>query len=350
MGDAFATLCERLNYPQSKYLRSILEYLMTPEQAALCVEMPCTLEELSAKVGKPLEEVTRTVDWLFRKGVVIPKDWETMENPRFVRSVNVFHDSTLASLRLDPIKHPELGQLWQEFYEKEWADDLAKEWRDDEVPRHRIIPSYKAILNSPEILPYEDAREIIKSASHRAVVSCTCKKRKASVGKSCKKSNNGVTCVQLGRAAQYAVTRGTGVSLTIDEAMELLDEIEEDGLIHLWVNSDTMSLPVMCNCCNDCCLILNTTLRKKVPPTKVYAKSRYEARVDPEICDGDKICLQRCPFGAIRMQDVAGESKAFVNQEKCMGCGVCVVSCPTGAMKFDLVRPKEHIPPAPQRA
>ncbi|MFC1848404.1 4Fe-4S binding protein [Chloroflexota bacterium] len=348
MSDAYSVLADRLGYPNSEYLKRILEHLMTPEQADLCVELPSTLEELSEKLGMAQEEVTRNVDKLFRKGLVIPKNWETMENPRFVRSVNILHDSTLASLRLDPARHPAIGKLWQEFCEAEWDNDRVKEWTSCDVPMFRIIPSYKAILDSPEILPHEDVREIVRAASHNAVVSCTCKKRKASVGKACTKSHEAV-CLQLGRAAEYAVSRGTGVKLTPDDTMDLLDEIEEYGLIHLWINSDTMSLGVMCNCCVDCCLILNTTLKHKVPPTKVYAKSRYEARVDQDICDGDKICLRRCPFGAIKMREVAGESKASVDPDKCMGCGVCVVTCPTGAMKFDLVRPKEHIPPAPQR-
>ncbi len=349
MSEAYAILTDRLGYKNSEYLKRILEYLMTPEQADICVNLPSTLEELSKKLGIAQEEVTKNVDKLFRKGVVIPKNWETMENPRFTRSVNHLHDSTLASLRLDPVKYPTLGQLWQEFLEAEWGKDLAKDLNSHEVPSYRIVPSYKAILNSPEILPCEDAREFVKAASLRAVCSCTCKKRKASVGKPCKKSHSGITCIQFNRGAEYAVTRGTGVTLTVDEAIDLLDEIEDDGLIHLGYNSDAIPVPLMCNCCNDCCLVLNTTLKYKVPPTKVYAKSRYEARVNQEICDGCKTCQRRCPFGAIKMQKVADKSKAFVDPEKCMGCGVCVITCPTGAMTFELVRPKEHIPTAQQK-
>jgi len=348
MSDAYTQLADRVGYAHSAHFRRILEFLMTPEQAALVAELPKTPEELSEKLGMDVEEVKSNIDILFRKGVIFPRNFETLENPRFARHTMQLHDASQAGLRLDPIRHGKLFRLWEEFCDAEWDRDRTQEWMKEEAPRMRILPAYKAILNSPEVLPYEDVREIAKASPLTAVVSCTCRQRKETVGKKCVRSHDAV-CIQFGRSAEYALMRGTGTRLSLYETLEMLDEVEEDGLVHTWVNNDAMVYGVMCNCCDDCCMIFDPMARFNVPPTKLYAKSRYEARVDQDLCTGDEVCVDRCQFDAITMQEIGGESKAFVDPDKCMGCGVCVLTCTSGAMSFELVRPKEHIPAVPAK-
>ena len=81
-----------------------------------------------------------------------------------------------------------------------------------------------------------------------------------------------------------------------------------------------------------------------------WEKSRYEAYVIPDDCDGCQVCVDRCLFDAIEMERAEGSKKykAVVDAEKCFGCGVCVIGCEPDALKMKLVRPPEHIPAAPQ--
>jgi MinD superfamily P-loop ATPase len=59
-------------------------------------------------------------------------------------------------------------------------------------------------------------------------------------------------------------------------------------------------------------------------------QSGYEARIDPEKCDGCGLCASLCQFGAIR-ENGAG---CAVDPLRCEGCKVCVVFCPSAAIGF----------------
>ncbi|HUV52703.1 MAG TPA: 4Fe-4S binding protein, partial [Dehalococcoidia bacterium] len=181
-----------------------------------------------------------------------------------------------------------------------------------------------------------------------AVAHCTCRRRKESVGKKCKKSHDMVD-IQFNVAAEYLISNNAGKRLTADEALALIDQCEEFGLIHTCENSTRMRPRWgMCNCCTDCCMVYEPINRFKAPVSICMAKSRYEARVDEELCTGCDICIDWCPFSAIKMVNSNGlkEQKASIDIEKCMGCGVCVLKCDFEALSMKLVRPPEHIPPA----
>ena len=190
-------------------------------------------------------------------------------------------------------------------------------------------------------------RELLAAADLIAVVSCPCRQRKEATGHSCTRSHDGV-CLQFNRGAEYAIWRGTGTRLTLDDALDLVYETEEDGLVHVWPNSTTMKANVMCNCCDDCCVEFQPMHRFNVSPAKAYAKSRYQATVDLDACTGCQDCVDRCPFYAIEMASVEGTKKlkASIDAEKCMGCGVCVLGCADQALSMKVVRPPEHIPTA----
>jgi ferredoxin len=55
--------------------------------------------------------------------------------------------------------------------------------------------------------------------------------------------------------------------------------------------------------------------------------------VDSETCNGDGLCVEVCPHGALELVDGSAatvESRA----EFCIGCGQCVAVCPTEAMRL----------------
>lgn len=68
--------------------------------------------------------------------------------------------------------------------------------------------------------------------------------------------------------------------------------------------------------------------------------SRFLAVVAPELCVACETCLERCHFGALRMED----GSAVVKAEKCMGCGLCLVTCPEEAIHLEEVRPAQFVP------
>ncbi len=74
---------------------------------------------------------------------------------------------------------------------------------------------------------------------------------------------------------------------------------------------------------------------------RVIDPSRFQARVDPEVCLACGACLERCYFGALQ---AGADEKTIVEGDKCLGCGLCRVVCPTGAITLEAVRPEEFVP------
>jgi len=54
------------------------------------------------------------------------------------------------------------------------------------------------------------------------------------------------------------------------------------------------------------------------------------AEIDPELCQGCRLCEKLCPYGALSFDEEKGIMS--IESAKCHGCGTCVSACPAGAM------------------
>jgi Pyruvate/2-oxoacid:ferredoxin oxidoreductase delta subunit len=262
----------------------------------------------------------------------------TSKGYQFARDIFQLHDATACDVRSDKVWGRELLDLWEDFCQAEWYADWAKLVETWEMPLWRVVPARKAISKGTKLLPSEDVEAILDKATKFALANCSCRR----IATRCDFPAD--VCLQVNRAAEYAITRGSGKELTRDEAMEIMDVAEEAGLIHSVFNGSAVT-NVICNCCADCC-IFYYPLTKHGVLEKGVAKSRFQAEVDKETCEGCQTCVERCPFEAVEMVKIPGEKKlkAQVILEKCFGCGVCAVGCESEAIKLIAVRPPEYIP------
>ena len=354
--DPYKVLMSNLKYPDSNRLRALLENLLTPEQAQIAASLPGTAEEVAQKTGFDLETVKKELDVLFYAGAIFPKgDFNHREYFRFARSIGQFHDASQASRGRDVVKDREFYRLWHDFAVNEYYPNVGKLYAQAPQPRSRIVPAYNAIKDIPDILPCEDIRELYKAQKRIAVVPCSCRYRTTAVDEHCAHTAEEDLwhCVQLNRGADYAMAREAGKELSLEEAIELIDKIEEDGLLHIWHNNNSlMGGNVSCHCCRDCCMIAVPMDMVDAPLSTMWNKSRFIAMVDQEVCIGCQTCVDRCQFDAIEMVKPEGATKskklkAKVDPEACYGCGVCVLGCDkVQALSMKLVRPPDHIPEA----
>ncbi|MEM0088695.1 MAG: 4Fe-4S dicluster domain-containing protein [Archaeoglobaceae archaeon] len=344
---SYEILMQKLGFPNSERLRKILQHLMDEESAKVAATLPGSVDEVAEKLGMDKEKVRRILEELFAKGVVFPKDFKNREFFRFARDIIQLHDATLASQHM---KDADYAKLWKEFGEKEAHEVMGKVLSGTGIKVWRVIPAYNAIKDLPDVLPYENIKEMLKVQKKIAVVPCSCRNVTALAGDGCKYTDESTWhCIQVGRGAEYVIERGSGRELTVEEALKLIDEIEKDGLVHTWANTAKIVDPrvtVNCNCCSDCCEFFLSAKFANVPMTSLLEKSRYEAYVLEEKCKGCQTCIERCHFDAIELYKPKGSKKfkARVIAEKCFGCGVCVVGCEEGAIKMKVVRPPEFIP------
>ena len=327
-GEIYSKLIEKINYPnpKSERLLRIFRKLVNPDEARLLLELPSEPPDLARKLGVNEDAVRKMIRELTEKGMIIT----TGKGPRMVRDVTQFHDANLASS--DKWVDTELLDLWKDFYEVEWFPTMGNIPADAYVQYIRVVPAWTAIKRSPDISPdqlrkEENLKELVKGADVIAVVPCTCRR---SMRRCDAELDN---CVLFNRGAEYAIGRGAGRQISVDEAMAIFARSEKAGLVHTWPFFASPRLNEVCNCCMDCCGIFDAGL-KFGTVDRILEKAHVQADVDRELCNGCQDCVERCFFGAIEMQrsPPSKKLKATVTTEKCFGCGVCVLGCEVGAI------------------
>jgi Fe-S-cluster-containing hydrogenase component 2/predicted transcriptional regulator len=325
------TLCKQLAVAvgagESPLVPKIFEALVNNDEAKvmLLASPPATVEELAEKSGLSREAIAAMMDSLFHRGLIFKATKGGDKKFYRVKTIPQMHDST----SLTPGISRKVLDLWKEYMQKEWPSygQVIMDFLPGSIMR--VVPVNESIEPLSRILAYDDVVKIIGDAKTLSVTNCSCRV----ISGNCKKPME--VCMQVDRAAEYNIERGTGRALSKSEAVEILKKCREEGLVHVVDNRQTVG-HVICNCCNDCCL--NWAIMKG--PKKWVAPSRFEAFVDTDLCSGCETCTDRCFFDALSMKD----DLAAVDPEKCLGCGACTVVCPTEALKLKEVRSADFVP------
>jgi electron transport complex protein RnfB len=96
----------------------------------------------------------------------------------------------------------------------------------------------------------------------------------------------------------------------------------------------------ICNCCTCSCGVLRGLAELGV--ADVVARSPFINQVDAEACVACGSCVEQCPFGALKVEDVA-----IVDPVRCTGCGVCTMACPEDAL-YLVRRSAGEVEPIPE--
>ncbi len=326
----FEELADQIGAGSSKIIPRIFAALTDEDEARLLLAAspPGSVADLAERCGLAPAAVESMIDPLFRKGLLFKSHKPDGTRYYRVKHPLQFHDST--AVAMDPV--PEMLVLWKEFMDTEWAGFIGQfsQLLPSEVLR--VIPVNVTIEPDAQVLAFEDVRAMIDAARNIAVTKCSCRAIDGACGQPVD------VCIQIDRAADYGIERGTGRALTKTEAMEMLEMCEEKGLVHVTENKQALGM-VICNCCSDCCINW-TTIRTGVG--KFAAPSRFRAEVSEDSCSGCELCVDRCFFDALAMQ--VDDNVVRVNADKCMGCGLCVLVCEPGALAMKVARPQAFIP------
>jgi len=118
-------------------------------------------------------------------------------------------------------------------------------------------------------------------------------------------------------------------TLERDEAVALLRQCEENGLMHSIWTFHTPFTAAICNCnLASGCMAMKMTAGYGI---KVMWRGEDVARLSAEQCTGCRQCVKLCPFGALSAN---GRGPVALDVTKCWGCGICRTGCTTGALSL----------------
>lgn len=325
--DIYRDLISRHDYPDVPRVHTILRTMLRPEEVELLLELPAEPELLAERLGHEEGDVKRRIRSLLQRGLLISTDQGFIFPP----SIGVLHDTALAS-------HPDhvpqaVYDAWRRYYQEEWSRDLGESLVGADRPYYRIVPTLRALdalkaENPDAVLPHEDLRAFVAGQEVIALRQCACR----SMNRSCDHLTE--TCLLFGCAAEYSISRGAGRSVSPDEALHLLRDLEASGLVHLVANRLDNHMMV-CNCCKHDCVILNAGLYHG-GLTQALARSPYRAVLDGDFCIGCGTCVDSCNFEAIELavDHPGSDLTARIDEERCWGCGVCVDLCDQGSISL----------------
>ena len=307
----------------------LLAKLFTPEDAALASSLslePRSLKEIAEANGLEEAETKTRLISMVKRGLI---DLKREEGRGFVfhliPMVVGFYERQNAKI------DKEFAQLFEQYYHERFHETMLSQ-----PSVHRIIPLEKAIPVDIDVMPYEKASTYLDRAQSWGVLDCICRVQKRLIGQGC---NHTVKNCLVFSPKPGAFQKTEEIeTISHEEALRILAEADREGLVHSINNAQT-EVYYVCNCCTCSCGVLRGMV--EYGSENSIARSDFYAVSDPDLCSGCEICLDRCSFNAITMED----GLCQVERSSCYGCGLCISTCDTGALSLVQKSSEELAPP-----
>jgi electron transport complex protein RnfB len=231
MTDVYEKLQDRLDkfpqgFPRTKsgVELEILKRLFAPDEAEIMLHLkplPEKLSDIAKRAGRDETELGKKLYDMSKRGLIMR--WQAPDKAMYYFMIpwviGIFE------FQLNNLTRENM-ELFEKFYE----EATVPYWKNKKTGMLRVIPVEKEIQGKTEIHPYEQVSQIIESNTKFAVADCICRKIEKMKGHGCDKLME--ACMSFGPAAEFYIGNGLGREITKDEARQILEKAEEDGLIH----------------------------------------------------------------------------------------------------------------------
>ncbi len=334
----YRNLVERLNrFPQgappSKLLYQILELLFSEKEAqfvSLLPIKPFTANTAAKRWKLPLAEAQTMLDALSGRGILL--DMEENGNYIYVLPPPMagFFEFSMMRIRTD-INQKVLAELFYQYLNVE-EDFIKALFTDGETQLGRVFVNEKALSAdmSLQVLDYERASEVIRTASHIGVGICYCRHKMEHMGKVCDAPQD--ICMTFNNTAASLTRHGIARTVGVDECLDLLDCAHENNLVQFGENvRDRVNF--ICNCCKCCCEAMIAA--RKFGFLNPVHTTNYLPRIDANACTGCGKCAKVCPVDAIELVSENDAKRSVkIDDDICLGCGLCARNCPVDAIEL----------------
>ncbi len=277
----------------------LLEKIVTEEMAEVALELEFrthqTDEEIAKRCGKSLEETKKLLWQLAEAGVCFVGLGE---------NENVYYHETwvpgifemVVNNTANTVKYPQIAKAFDDY--GHMRNPMAGGNFPVATGVMRVIPIESAIDGNTRKASSEEVSKYIEEAEYISVSPCSCRTSREENGEGCGHLKEDM-CIQLDHAAEYYIRTGRGRQIKKEEAYDIIQRAEEDGLMHSIPNTEgDGKTHAICNCCGCSCYALRAASMYQNPD---MMRSNYTATVDAEECTGCGECVEVCPVNAINM-------------------------------------------------
>ncbi len=277
----------------------ILEPVVSESMAevALCMQMrtKTTAAELAPLCKKSVEETTKLLLELADAGVCFVNE---------INGVDTFWYDTwvpgimemMTNNKKNVAKYPQIAEAF-EAYGRVRGPRTAGSFPVG-VGLMRVIPIESAIDGESRRASYEEVSKYLNDNTIFTVSDCSCRTVRETMGEGCGHLKEDM-CIQMGHAAEYYIRTGRGRQITREEAFDIIQRAEENGLMHQIPNLDgSGKTHAICNCCGCSCLSLRTA---SMFINADMVRSNYVSKVDKDKCVACGECVTNCPVNALQL-------------------------------------------------
>lgn len=335
-------LCEVLAKRRGRYpgvdipeFYSLVEELFTPEEAAVYNAIPKgynPAEAIAKEMGKEGDEVRPILEGMAFKGLCTAGSMGGVtyySAPPFVPGI--FEYQFMSGSKTERDK--KIARLIHAY---KAALDAGQGPLKISYPIYRVISVDRKIQAENTIHTYQQVASYIEKYQPLAVATCFCRHEAKLLDEKDDCGKPDEVCMTFGMGAQFIIDRKMGRQISKEEALKILKQTEEAGLVH--ATSNRQEIEFLCNCCSCHCMMLKTVLAQPKPGWAM--NSGFKPRHDTDLCTACGTCIDRCPTEALTMGD---DDKPELNLDRCIGCGVCATGCDFEAIA--LVERADIVPP-----
>ena len=284
--------------PEYRSLEAIIDDDMCEIMMHMRLEANRTAEDIARRAKKSLEFTREQLYKLCDTGVVRSRevDGETCYYyPIWVPGIM----EGFLSNREQCEKHPVLGECFEE-YTRRRLEMLVPTLNSGKAGMAfmRVMPVMSAVENISKTASYDELSTLIENAFAISVGPCSCRRSRRLMGEGCGHLEDDM-CMYLNDNAVNFSKIGSHRLITKEEAYEILQRAEDNGLVHeINQTPGFEDATAICNCCGCSCYALRIA---ELFRSKNAIRSNFTARVDKDRCVACGMCVENCQTNAIRL-------------------------------------------------
>ena len=276
-----------------------LEPIMNEYQTKIAMHLKfrekVSAKEVAKSSGEPYNKVKEALDYIAWAGVSfvntidgVDMYWQDIFVPGHLELIN--NNKELVA------KYPEVAEAF--YYYGTKKGPMAAGIMPIGSGPMRVLPIERSIDGNSKKVSYDEISKYLNEATVFTVSDCSCRTSREVMGEGCGHLKEEM-CVQLDHAAEYYIKTGRGREITREEAFEIIQKAEDNGLMHSVPNLDEPGhTHAICNCCGCGCYAMR--LANEYVNNDIV-RSNYTSEVDEDKCVACGECVDVCPTNALRL-------------------------------------------------